>query len=47
VHKLTLRVAKTLAADGGLPAADERQWLANADASALPVSLPQPVEQQP
>jgi hypothetical protein len=46
-HKLTLRVAKTLAADGGFAPADERQWLANADASALPVSLPEPVEQQP
>jgi soluble lytic murein transglycosylase-like protein len=46
-HKLSVRVAKTLAADAGLPTADERQWLANADASALPASAPAPVEQQP
>jgi soluble lytic murein transglycosylase-like protein len=46
-HKLTLRVAKTMVSGAGRPAADERQWLANADASALPDSLPAAAEQQP
>jgi soluble lytic murein transglycosylase-like protein len=47
-HALSLRVAKTFVADARAlaPAADERQWLANADgASALPAVLPQAVEQ--
>jgi hypothetical protein len=38
-HKLSARVAKTLVANAE-PLADERQWLANADTSALPVTLP-------
>lgn len=46
-HKLSLRVAKTLSAATGGQTADEQQWLANADASALPASLPAAVEQQP
>ena len=42
-HKLSLRVAKTLVAAAHVapPAADERDWLANADASALPATQPQ------
>jgi soluble lytic murein transglycosylase-like protein len=41
-HKLSVRVAKTFVASAGFagPGADETQWLANADASALPASLP-------
>ena len=40
-HSLSVRLAKTFAAGAAAaPPADERQWLANADASALPVSLP-------
>ena len=41
-HRLGVRVAKTFTADAQtlVPAADERQWLANADASALPATLP-------
>lgn len=38
-HKLSVRVAKTLAAVGAPATADERAWLANADASALPASV--------
>ena len=43
---LSVRVAKTFAADAqtAAPAADERQWLANADASALPATMPAAVE---
>jgi soluble lytic murein transglycosylase-like protein len=41
-HTLGLRVAKTFAADAQTlaPPADERQWLAHADASALAATLP-------
>ena len=48
-HRLGVRVAKTFTADAQtlVPAADERQWLANADASALPATLPPAAEQQP
>ena len=46
-HRLGVRVAKTFTADAQtlVPAADERQWLANADASALPATLPAAVVQ--
>jgi len=48
-HKLSVRVAKTFVANAGLaaPAADERQWLANAGASALPAELPAAAVEQP
>jgi soluble lytic murein transglycosylase-like protein len=48
-HRLSVRVAKTFVANAAavVPAADERQWLANADASALPATLPPPAEQLP
>jgi soluble lytic murein transglycosylase-like protein len=48
-HSLSVRVAKAFVANAGLaaPAADERQWLANADASALPASLPAAAVDQP
>jgi soluble lytic murein transglycosylase-like protein len=41
-HSLSVRVAKTFTAETRTlaPPADERQWLANADASALPATLP-------
>jgi soluble lytic murein transglycosylase-like protein len=43
-HKLSARVAKAFVANAesatAAPAADERQWLANADASALPATMP-------
>jgi soluble lytic murein transglycosylase-like protein len=42
-HKLSVRVARTFVANAE-PAADERQWLANGDASALPVTMPAAVE---
>ena len=45
-HTLSVRVAKALltGAATAVPA-DERQWLASADASALAVSLPAPLDQ--
>ncbi|MGA2392280.1 MAG: lytic transglycosylase domain-containing protein [Candidatus Lustribacter sp.] len=45
-HALSVRVAKAFVANAA-PAvpADEREWLANADASALPASLAAPVAQ--
>jgi soluble lytic murein transglycosylase-like protein len=48
-HRLSVRVAKAFVsnAETAAPAADERQWLANADASALPATLPPAAEQQP
>jgi soluble lytic murein transglycosylase-like protein len=48
-HKLSMRVAKTFVANAGLaaPAADERQWLASAGASALPATLPAAAVEQP
>jgi soluble lytic murein transglycosylase-like protein len=48
-HALSVRVAKAFVANAGLaaPAADERQWLANADASALPATLPAAAVEQP
>ena len=44
---LSMRVAKTFVAraQSAAPAADEREWLANADASALPATLPAAVQQ--
>lgn len=38
-HALSVRVAKTFVAHAPAIADDERQWLANADASALPASI--------
>jgi soluble lytic murein transglycosylase-like protein len=48
-HKLSVRVAKAFVANAELaaPAADERQWLASADASALPTTLPAAAVEQP
>jgi soluble lytic murein transglycosylase-like protein len=47
-HALSVRVARTFVAKAATvaPAADEREWLANADASALPATLP-PANSQP
>ncbi len=46
-RKLSVRVAQTFVAGAQsvVPAADEREWLANADASALPATLPAAVQQ--
>ncbi len=46
-HRLSARVAKAFVASAQttLPTADERQWLANAYASALPVMLPAAADQ--
>ncbi len=48
-HTLSVRVAKTFVADAQtlVAPADERQWLANAGASALPASLPAASEAAP
>jgi hypothetical protein len=48
-HRLSVRVAKAFVANAetAAPAADERQWLASADASALPETLPPAAEPQP
>jgi soluble lytic murein transglycosylase-like protein len=49
-HRLSVRVAKTFVANAektAAPAADERQWLASADASALPATLPPAADSQP
>jgi soluble lytic murein transglycosylase-like protein len=48
-HKLSVRLAKTIVAAAHVPApaADEREWLANTDASALPATQPAPAEDQP
>jgi soluble lytic murein transglycosylase-like protein len=48
-HKLSERLAKTIVAAAPVPApaADEREWLANTDASALPATQPAPAEEQP
>jgi hypothetical protein len=44
-----MRVAKAFVdnAESVVPAADDQQWLANSDASALPVSLPAAIVNQP
>ena len=45
-HALSVRVAKTLVASVATAVpADEREWLANADASALPASIAAPLSQ--
>ena len=48
-HKLSARVAKAFVAhaETSVLPADERQWLANADASALPATLPAAAVPQP
>lgn len=45
-HRLSARVAKTLVANAE-PLADEQQWMAHADMSALPVTLPAAVITEP
>jgi len=45
-HRLSARVAKSFVANAQTaPVADEREWLANADESALPATLPAAAEQ--
>jgi soluble lytic murein transglycosylase-like protein len=45
-HTLSARVARAFVANAGTaePAADEREWLANAGESALPATLPAPAQ---